>query len=72
MQNRDRKELCERRMMRLLEDSGLPLPDEVDLDHGEAEVLFLWTDRKVAVIVELEDFEDAEANGGFSREGIAA
>ena len=72
MQNRDRKEQCERRMMALLEDSGLPLPDVVDLEHSENEVRFLWWEPKLAVIVDLEDFEETDANGGYSREGIAA
>ncbi len=57
--------------MGLLEDCGLPLPDEVDLHYAEAEVLFTWSDRKVALIVDLEDFDDADANDGYSREGIA-
>ena len=68
----DRKHQCERRVMALLTDSGLPLPDQVDYDHGEAEVLFRWSDHKVALIVDLEDFDEVDANGGYSREGIAA
>jgi hypothetical protein len=72
MASMDRREQCERRMMALLEDSGLPLPDEVDLFYGEDEVLFMWSDRKVAVIVDLKDFDEVDANGGYSREGIAA
>lgn len=67
----DRKQLAERRMLALLEDSGLPLPDEVE--YGAACVRFLWLDRKVAVVVDLDEtFEEAEANGGYSREGITA
>jgi hypothetical protein len=65
----DRKEQCERRFMALLDDSGLPLPDEVE--YGDDEVRFLWTDRRVAVVVDLEDFDESDANDGYSREGIA-
>ena len=72
MASMDRREQCERRMMALLEDSGLPLPDEVDLFYEENSVLFMWSDQKVAVIVELDDFDEIDANGGYSREGIAA
>ena len=72
MTNADRKEQCERRVLALLEDSGLPLPDEVDHDYAEDEVMFLWSDRKVALIVELTDFEDIDASDGFVREGITA
>ncbi len=72
MASMDRREQCERRFMALIEDSGLPLPDEVDLFYGEDQVLFMWADRKVAVIVDLQDFDEVDANGGYSREGIAA
>jgi hypothetical protein len=72
MANIDRKNQCERRVRSLLEDSGLPLPDEVDLDYGEAEVAFLWFDQKFALIVDLEDFDEVDANDGYSREGITA
>lgn len=71
MQPIDRRELAERRMLALLEDSGLPLPDEVQ--HGTDCVRFLWLDRRVAVVVELdEEFEAADANGANTREGITA
>ncbi len=45
-------------MRRLLEDNGLPAPDEVV--YGEDEVTFLWHDRKVALVVEIDtdDFDD--------------
>ena len=72
MANIDRKQQCERRVMALLEDHGLPLPDEIDLQHGSGEVRFLWHDRKFALIVDLEDFDEVDANGGYSREGIVA
>ncbi|HEY0226490.1 MAG TPA: hypothetical protein VGC05_08840 [Mycobacterium sp.] len=66
----DLKQLAERRMLALLEDSGLPLPDEVQ--YGTNCIRFLWLDRKVAVVVDLEEFREVDANGGYSREGITA
>ena len=66
----DHKRLVERRMLALLEDSGLPLPDAVE--YGTDCVRFLWLDRKVAVVVDLEEFGEVDANGGCSREGITA
>lgn len=67
----DQKRLAERRMLALLEDSGLPLPDEVE--YGAACVRLLWLDRKLAVIIDIdEEFGEVEANGGYTREGITA
>ena len=66
----DQKQLAERRMLQLLDDVGLPRPDEVQ--YGETCVRFLWHDRKVAVVVDLDDFDEIEANGGYTFEGIAA
>jgi hypothetical protein len=66
----DRKRQAERRMLALLEDSGLPLPDEVE--YGMESVRFLWLDRKVVVVVDLEEFDEGDANGGYTREGITA
>ena len=66
----DQKQRAERRMLALLEDSGMPLPDEVE--YGAAEVRFLWHDLKVAVVVELEDFDELDSNGGYDREDVAA
>jgi hypothetical protein len=67
----DRMQLVERRFMALMEDSGLPLPDEVE--YGTACVRFLWLDRKVAVVVDLEeDFGEIEANDGYTHDGITA
>jgi hypothetical protein len=65
----DQKQRVERRMIRLLDDYGLPLPDEVQ--HGERCVRFLWHDRKVAVVVDLDDFDEIEADGGYTPEGLA-
>ena len=66
----DHKQQAERRFLALLEDSGLPLPDEVE--YGAHCVRFLWLDRKVAVVVELEEFSEVDANGGYTRAGITA
>lgn len=57
-------------MLQLIEDSGLPLPDEIR--HGEECVEFLWHDRHVAVVVELEDFEETDSMHGYTREGLSA
>ena len=66
----DRKQRAERKMLRLLEDAGLPAPDEVQ--YGENCVRLLWHDRKVAVVVELDDFDEIDAQGGYTLEDIAA
>lgn len=66
----DQKQQAERRMTRILEDNGLPLPDEVQ--YGETCVRFLWYDRKVAVVVDLEDFDEIDADGGYEHDGLAA
>ncbi len=57
-------------MLALLEDSGLPGPDTVE--YGEACVRFLWTDRKVAVVIDLDDFDEVDADGGYDREDVVA
>jgi hypothetical protein len=57
--------------MALIEDSGLPLPDEVE--YGTACVRFLWPDQKVVVQVDIDEtFGEADANGAYTREGITA
>lgn len=66
----DQKEHAERKLRRLLEDYGLPEPDEVV--RGERTIELLWHDRKVAVVVELDGFGELDARGGYEREGIAA
>jgi hypothetical protein len=66
----DRKQQIERRMLRLLDDYGLERPDEIE--YGERCVRFLWHDRKVAVVVDLDDFDEIETSGGFDPEGLAA
>ena len=66
----DIKRQAERRFLQLIDDSGLPLPDEVE--YGDNCVRFLWLDRKVAVVVDLDEFGDADANHGYTREGITS
>jgi hypothetical protein len=66
----DEKQHAERKLRRLLEDYGLPEPDEVV--YGEQVIELLWHDRKVAVVVELDAFGELDAHGGYEREGIAA
>jgi hypothetical protein len=66
----DKKQRAERKMLRLLEDAGLPAPDEVQ--YGENCVRLLWHDRKVAVVVELDDFDEIDGHGGYTIEDIAA
>lgn len=61
----DDKQQVERRTRRMLEDNGLPPPDMVE--YGDAEVRFLWLDRKVALIVEL----DTDGFDDYIPEGIA-
>ncbi|MBO0767596.1 MAG: hypothetical protein J2O48_02830 [Solirubrobacterales bacterium] len=64
----DQKQRVQRRVLELLADNGLPLPDTVEFGMGE--VRFLWTDRKLVLIVELEDFDERDANGDFTLEGL--
>jgi hypothetical protein len=64
----DVKRQAEQRFLALLEHSALPLPDEVQ--YGEHCVRFLWLARKVVVVVDLNDFGDADVNGGYARTGI--
>jgi hypothetical protein len=66
----DQKQKAERRMLQLLDDQGLPRPDEIE--YGERCIRLLWHDRKVAVIVDLEDFDELDGNDGHIPEGIAA
>ena len=66
----DQKQRAERRMLQLLNDNGLPAPDEVQ--YGEQCVRFLWHDLKVAVVVDLDDFDEIDANGGYDHDGLAA
>jgi hypothetical protein len=51
MISHEQKLQVERKVLDLL--AGLPKPDEIQ--YGEREVRFLWTDRKVAVCIDLDD-----------------
>ncbi|HET9074663.1 MAG TPA: hypothetical protein VFN48_08800 [Solirubrobacteraceae bacterium] len=66
----DQKQQAERRMMDLLADSGLPLPDQVE--YGADCVRLLWLDRKLAVVIDLDEFDELDADGGYDREDVAA
>jgi hypothetical protein len=53
---------AERRLRDLLAESGLPAPDEVRYDALRGEVLFLFHEHKLAVVIDLEE-------GGVPRSG---
>jgi hypothetical protein len=55
-------------MWSLLREYGLPLPDEVQ--YGERCVRFLWHDRKVAVVVDLDDFDEIDSVGDYAPERL--
>ena len=46
------REAVVRRFLTLVEDAGLPAPDEVE--HWRDEVAFFWNEQKLVVIVELD------------------
>ncbi len=64
----DQKQRAERRVLRLLTDTGLPIPDEVE--YGEYCVRFLWHDLKVALVVDLDDYDEVEEHGGLTHDGL--
>lgn len=66
----DVKQRAERRFLSLIEDSGLPLPDAVE--YGERCVRFMWTEPKVVVVVDLDEFDERDTNNAYIREGITA
>ena len=45
------REAVVRRFLSLVDDAGLPVPDEVE--HWQDEVAFFWNEHKLVVIVEL-------------------
>ena len=64
----DQTRRVEQRMWSLLREYGLPQPDEVQL--GERCVRFLWHDRKVAVVVDLDDFDEIDSAGEHNPERL--
>ena len=56
-------------MRQLLDSAGLPEPDAVE--YGEQCVRLLWHDRKVAVVVDVADFDEVDGNDGYIPDGIA-
>jgi hypothetical protein len=66
----DNKQRAEQRMRTLLESVGLPEPDEVE--YGHRSIRLLWHDRKVAVIVDVSEFDEIDGNEGYVPDGLAA
>lgn len=54
----ERQRVCEERFLQLTWDYGLPTPDRIE--RKGAAVRFLWTDRKVIVVVDLDDIASLE------------
>jgi hypothetical protein len=46
---------AEQRMRELIENAGLPEPDEVRYEFDPNEVVFMWRDPKLAVVVDLDE-----------------
>ena len=46
---------AEQRMRELIGSAGLPEPDEVRYEFDPNEVVFMWSDPKLAVIVGVDD-----------------
>ena len=57
-------------MLALLDSAGLPEPDEIQ--YGQDCIRLLWHDRKVAVVVDVSDLDQADDDEGYIPEGIAA
>jgi len=51
-----RNQLVEDRMRQLLDETGLPQPD--DIAHLTRAVIFLWYDTKAFVLVDLDEMPD--------------
>ncbi|MDQ4040384.1 MAG: hypothetical protein M3141_01380 [Actinomycetota bacterium] len=49
----DRHAAAESHVRRLLEAGGVPPPDEVE--HRETDIVLLWHESKVAVVIELDE-----------------
>jgi hypothetical protein len=50
----------EMRMRELLEKEGMPLPDEVEYGHGC--IRLFWTESKVCVVVDIDDYTEVDAD----------
>jgi hypothetical protein len=50
----------EMRMREMLEKEGMPLPDEVEYGHGC--IRLFWTESKVCVVVDIDDYTEVDAN----------
>jgi|GEM_PF-6993038 hypothetical protein len=50
-------EAAERRFRELLRESGIDQPDSVEHDPFANELIFLWEDPKLAVVLDLDDRE---------------
>jgi hypothetical protein len=59
MSSTERYQDTEQRILLLLEEAGLPQPDEVE--YGEACVRLLWHEQKLAVVVDIDDVRDRAA-----------
>jgi hypothetical protein len=59
----DQHEAAERDMRELLQQNGLPQPDEVE--YRERSILMLWHETKLAVVIDLD--EPPSAEGGEMR-----
>jgi hypothetical protein len=46
---------AELRMHQLLEEAGLPLPDEVEYREDDEELALFWNEQKLAIIIECAD-----------------
>jgi hypothetical protein len=50
-----RQEACRARFLTMVSDTGLPTPDEAQ--HEGLSLRFVWNDRKVMVIIDLDDID---------------
>jgi hypothetical protein len=50
-----RHDEAEQKMRDLLDDAGLPEPDEVRQEFEPDEVVFIWHETKTAIVVELDE-----------------
>jgi hypothetical protein len=52
MTSRDHLETAGRDMLRIVDDAGLPPPDEINHHVDDGEVELIWREQKLVVIVE--------------------